>query len=215
MKLERIPPAPGVAADFYEEALTALGALCERTWHDRLHVVAEARSARLWNETGALQEVELWFPPPEDTSPREAAREVFPGCPLTFRLAESLRPAPLELERLVLSGEHGAHPPGAEVAEKLWRSQFPETNRWQIASAFVAAHHFSLLALARCEIQAIDQHWSLRRLAVSLPDGAPDESLARALDFTGLADGVVSAPVWPSPDPDRWRALWARRSKPI
>ena len=91
---ERLPYASDALVDFYDEALTALGALCERTWHDRLEVVADGTSARLWNDAGDLHEVELWFPAPDDTAPREAAKEVFPGCPLTFRLAEALRPAP-------------------------------------------------------------------------------------------------------------------------
>ena len=200
MKLERLTPAPRVVADFYDEALTSLGALCERTWHDRLEVVAETRSARLWNDDGALHEVELWFPPAGTPAPREAAREVFPGCPLTFRLAESLRP-PLALERVVLPGEAGARPPGADVAEKLWRAQFPDTNRWHLPR-LRRGNHFSLLALVRCEIQAIDQHWSLRRLAVSLPDGAPDEALARALDLTRRRRRQAR---WPATEPARWR----------
>lgn len=196
---------PGAAADFYDEALASLGALCERTWHDRLEVVAEAGSARLWNTDGALHEIELWFPPPENTAPREAAREVFPGCPLTFRLAEALRPAPLALERVVLRSEAGPHPPHPDVAEKLWRAQFPETNRWQMVSPFVAENHFSLLTLLRCEIQAIDQHWSLRRVAVSLPDGALDNSLARTFELVPIASDGGGVPAWPVPDPARWR----------
>ncbi len=205
MKIERLAHSPGAVADFYEEALGTLGALCERTWHDRLEVVAEGASARLWNETGALHEVELWFPPPEDTAPREAAKEVFPGCPLTFRLAEGLRPTPLALERVVLADESGGRPPDASVAEKLWRAQFPETNRWQLATPFQADWHFSLLALVRCEIQAIDQHWSLRRVAVALADGAPDDALAQSLEFAALATNGSAAIEWPQPEPGRWR----------
>ena len=129
MRIERLTHSPGAVADFYDEALTALGALCERTWYDRLVVVAEGDSARLWNQDGALHEIELWFPPAENTALREAASEVFPGCPLTFRLTEALRPAPLALERFGLSNVGGARPPGADVAEKLWRTQFPSTNR--------------------------------------------------------------------------------------
>ncbi|MCU0772534.1 MAG: hypothetical protein MUE94_12325 [Verrucomicrobia bacterium] len=204
MKLERLNHSPAAVLDFYDEALTALGAVCERTWHDRLHVLAEGPGARLWNDTGALHEVELWFPPAEDTAPREAGCEIFPGCPATFRLAEALRPAPLELERVVLRGEDGGPPPDPEVTGKLWRAQFPDTHRWQLDSAFTAAHHFSLLALLRCEVQAIDQHWSLRRVAVSLPDGSPDLALAQSLDFLESAD--ATAPLaWPPPDPERWR----------
>ena len=205
MRIERLPHSPGAVADFYDEALTSLGALCERTWHDRLTVVAEGDSARLWNQDGALHEIELWFPPPEDTTPREAAKEVFPGCPLTFRLAEALRPAPIALERVLLHGGDGARAPTADVAEKLWRAQFPETNRWRLAAPFVAERHHSLVALVRCEIQAIDQHWSLRRLAVSLPDGLPDDSLARSLDLAQIAPDRDPASDWPTADPARWQ----------
>lgn len=205
MKIERLTHSPGMVADFYEEALSALGALCERTWHDRVEIVAAGESARLWNESGTLHEVELWFPPPEDTAPREAATEVFPGCPLTFRLAEALRPSPLVLDRVVLTSDNGGKPPTAEVAEKLWRAQFPETNRWKIASSFVAAWHFSLLALLRCEIQAIDQHWSLQRVAVSLPDGVSDDPLAQSLDLAQASADTDREIKWPPTELMLWR----------
>jgi hypothetical protein len=48
-----------------------------------LEVVAEGRPATLWNPQGSLHEVELLFTPADTTSARDAAREVFPGCPLT------------------------------------------------------------------------------------------------------------------------------------
>lgn len=181
MKLERLQPDPGGLLEFYEHGLTSLGALCERTWHDRLEVVAEGASSRLWNGDGSLHEVELHFAPADATEAREAAREVFPGCPLTFRLAEALRVSPLLLERFVLPVAVGPRTPDPSVVEKLWRAQFPETARWRMTAPFHAAFHFSLVALARCEIQAIDQHWSLHRLAVSLPDGELDEE-TRARD---------------------------------
>lgn len=205
MKLDRLTHSPDSVIDFYEEALTSVGALCERTWHDRLEVVAEGRSARLWNDTGALHEVELWFSPPEDNTARDASREVFAGCPLTFRLAESIRPSNLELDRVILNDEGGRRAPALEVAEKLWRAQYPETYRWQLASPFVADFHFSLLALIRAEIQAIDQHWSLRRVAISLPDGTPDDSLAKTLDLAEVAATGADEISWPKPQPSRWR----------
>ena len=62
------------------------------------------------------------------------------------------------------------------------------------------------MALARCEIQAIDQHWSLHRLALSLSDGWPDHGLAVALDFAPVVSGVHDI-VWPAPDPGRWHEL--------
>ena len=208
MKLDRLPHEPAALVDFYQETLEHLGALCERTWFDKLEVVAEGPAARLWHPDGALHEAELHFPAPDSVAPRDAAREVFPGCPLTFRLTESLRPQPLPLERVVLA-EKTAPPPDAAVAEKLWRAQQPGTTRWRLESPFTAAHHFSLLALMRCEIQAVDQHWSLHRLAVALADGARDEDLAASFAFSRAANGDASI-AWPALDVGRCRELLGR-----
>ena len=207
MKLDRLAYDPGALVDFYEEGLAALGALCERTWHDRLEIVAEGGAAKLWNPEGTLHEIELAFAPADATAARDALREVFPGCPLTFRLAETLRPSPLPLERVALVGELAAHAPDPLVAEKLWRTQFPVTTRWHLRAPFKRDFHFSLVALARCEIQAIDQHWSLHRLAVSLPRGEPDESLAREFSFAQADPELGAAAAWPTPEPARWQTL--------
>ena len=207
MKIERIKYEPGLLVEFYEEGLSTLGALCERTWHDRLEVVAEGRAATLWQTGGTLHEVELHFPPADTTSARDAAREVFPGCPLTFQLADALRAAPVPLDRFVLADEGTPRPPDPAVAEKLWRAQFPETMRWRLNAPPKADFKFSLIVVARCEIQAIDQHWSLYRMAVSLPGGEPDESLARALDFTPAASQSADEIYWPASDPARWKDL--------
>ena len=204
MILSRLPNEPGPLADFYQQALEHLGAICERTWFDRLHLVAEDRAARLWNDDGSLHETELHFPAPENTAPRDAAREVFPGCPLTFHLAESLIPSPLSLDRAILAADR-TQPPSADVAEKLWRAQWPESARWRLGGPFQSTHHFSLLALVRCEIQAIDQHWSLHRLAVALPGGEPDEALATTLDFADLASEAPDGLTWPGCDVARLR----------
>jgi hypothetical protein len=203
MKLDRLPYDPAALVNFYEEGFTSLGALSERTWHDRLEIVAQGEPAKLWNPEGALHEVELVFAPADATIARDAAREVFPGCPLTFRLAEALRPVPLPLERVVLASQGPARPPDAAVAEKLWRAQFENAARWRLAAPFKAAFHFSLVALVRCEIQAIDQHWSLRRLAFALPEGEPDELLAESI---GLAQAEPSPQdiLWPAAEPERW-----------
>jgi len=207
MKLDRATHNPGELLEFYQEGLSALGALCERTWHDRLEVVAEGRAATFWNPQGALHEVELFFTPADATAARDAARDVFPGCPLTFQLAETLRPLPLALERFLLADDTASRPPDAAVAGKLWHSQFAGTARWQLAAPFEADFHFSLVAVARCEIQAMDQHWSLHRLAVSLPGGASDESLARDMAFHHeTAESAADIP-WPALDPARWREL--------
>jgi len=204
MKLDRLAYDPGALVNFYEAGLPALGALCERTWHDRLEIVAEGSAAKLWNPDGALHEIELAFAPADVTAARDAAREVFPGCPLTFRLAEALRPSPLPLERFALAVELEAHGPDPEAVERLWRRQYPDTTKWRLRSAFKRDLHFSLVVLARCEIQAIDQHWSLHRLAISL-DGEPDDSLAREFSFARADPELGAATTWPTPEPARWR----------
>lgn len=197
MKIPRLDYDPTSVLGFYEESLSALGALCERTWHDRLEVIAEGRAARLWNQDGALSEQELLFAPADAAGARDAQREVFPGCPLTFRLFESLRPAPLALEKVVLSLHASGRAPERSVLEKLWHGQYPATRRWRPASELKSAFHFSLVAVVRGEIQAIDQHWSLHRIAIALPGGEADDLLAREL---ALLEVVAEAPVdlqWP------------------
>jgi len=209
MKLDRASYDPAAVLDFYEQSLSALGALCERTWHDRLEVVAEGRAAELWSTGGALHAVELRFAPAETPTARDADREVFPGCPLTFRLAEALRPSPLVLEKAALRFDlRQQKPPENEVAEKLWRAQFASTNRWRLNGEWKLCSHFSLLALVRCEIQAIDQHWSLHRVAISLPGGEPDDGLARELDYAQVV-GDEGIP-WPKPDLPAWQAHLAK-----
>jgi hypothetical protein len=206
MKLDRLPHEPAALVHFYQEALEHLGALCERTWFDQLEVVAEGPAARLWNPSGAFHEVELRFPAPDSVLPRNAAREVFPGCPLTFQLTEALRPQPLPLERVVLGQETAPRPPDPAVAEKLWHAQHPGTTRWRLENPFSPTHHFSLMALLRCDIQAIDQHWSLHRMALSLSDGARDEALAASFAFSRAAD-TATAIEWPALDAARCRQL--------
>src|ERR1043166_3559983 len=145
MKLERLSYDAGALLGFYEQALGTLGALCERTWHDRLEIVAEGEPARLWNADGVMHEVELTFAPADATAARDAGHEVFPGCPLTFRLAEMM--CPLALERVFIRGEDRVHAPDLAVAEKLWRAQFPDTARWRLNGSFKETAHFSLVAL--------------------------------------------------------------------
>ncbi len=205
MRLARLAYQPSAVVEFFQEGLEALGAVCERTWHDRLHLVAEGPAARLWNETGELIEVQLAFPPPGQSGPRDAAREVFPGSPLTFRLAEALGTGPLSLQRAAVRfGEQQC--PAADVAERVWRAQHPPVAHWVLESAFQAAWHFSLLALVRCELQATDQHWFLHRLVLGLPDGRRDENLARDLSFATALPTPAPPVLWPAPAPAQWGA---------
>lgn len=208
MKLNRLPHDPSALIDFFQEGLESLGALCDRTWHDRLQVIAEGPAAKLWNPTGEFLEAEIRFPSAAETAARQADSEVFPGCPLTFRLTEQLQSANLSLERVRLQLSENPKTPTAEVAEKLWHSQIPGTSRWKLESPFLSSWHFCLFTLVRCEIQAIDQHWSLHRLAISLPDGQRDESLASALDF---AQAISSESIdWPKPILPNWHTLLRR-----
>ncbi len=211
MKLARIPYHPTSVIEFFDEGLTFLGAFCERPWHDRLEVLAEGPAARLWNPDGKIYAGDLQFASSDAGGPRDPTREVFPGSILTFRLAEALRPSALLLERLVLAEVAGSRPPDAAVAERLWRSQFPDTARWRLTEAFRPDYHFGLVALARCEIQAIDQHWSLHRVGVSLPLGDPDDGLARALDFAPVNPEPAAPPDWPAAEPERWSS-WLKNA---
>ena len=110
------------------------------------------------------------------------------------------------MERIALAGEARAQAPDPGVTEKLWRAQFPGTTRWRLTGPFRSEFHFSLVALVRCEIQAIDQHWPLRRLAISLPGGEPDEPLAREISFAQADPEPTGGVAWPAPDPAHWNA---------
>jgi len=210
MRLPRPSHDPTALIDFFQAGLETLGAVCERTWHDRLQVLAEGAAARLWNPSGELTEIEIQFPPADQSGPRDASRQVFPGCPLTFHLAEALGSPTLQLQRAIVQFTDQAKPPATDVAEKLWHQQHPAALRWRLDSPFQAHWHFSLLVLARCEIQAIDQHWSLHRLAISLPDGLPDDALAREVDFCQVIAEASTVVPWPAPDPAAWHRHLSR-----
>jgi hypothetical protein len=207
MQLTRLPYRPAALIDFVEEALTRQGALCERTWHDRLHVLAEGPAARLWQANGDLVEKEIHFTDPEDAAPRQADHEVFPGCPLLFRLCEELNPRSLTLQRAVVALSDQNQTPEHDLAERSWRRQFPATAHWQLASGFAPDWAFSLVALVRCEIQAMDQHWSLHRLTLSLPGGEPDEALGPNLEFLTLDSTGAQAVPWSETNMNAWRGL--------
>jgi hypothetical protein len=76
-----------------------------------------------------------------------------------------------------------------------------------LAAPFKAEFHFSLIVVARCEIQAMDQHWSLHRLAISLPGGESDEALARDIGFHQETAESTAEIIWPALHPARWREL--------
>src|SRR5689334_20747549 len=88
MKFSKIPPRAEHLIEFFEAGLSSLGAICERTWHDRLEILAEGEAARLWHQ--AYFSGELVFRDGSLPDPGKPDAEVFPGCPLTFQLAEAL-----------------------------------------------------------------------------------------------------------------------------
>jgi hypothetical protein len=204
MKLRKLPYEPGGVADFFTDGLRAFGAVCERSWHDRVQVLAEGDAARLWNENEALIETELRFTDPGDTLPKDAGCEVFAGCPLLFRLCELVRGKELTLDRCAIEFSDQLKAPSLETAAKTWQAQFPNSSQWKMESILRSDWSFALLAILRCEVQAIDQHWSLHRLAISLPDGARDPDLETRLDFAQPASGAIA---WPSTDPSFWASL--------
>ena len=105
MRIEKIPPAPQVLLEFTAEGLQRLGALCERTWHDRLQVVADGRAAAALGRPGELVETELRFPEETQLDP---VRDVYPGCPLMFRMAEELW---REMPRVFRAAQASGQPP--------------------------------------------------------------------------------------------------------
>ena len=202
MKLAKMAPDPTGLLQFFEQGLQMLGAVTERTWHDRLAVIAEGAATRIWNTDEPIIEREIQFLPADDTNPRQADTQVFSGCPLTFRLAEILQAHPPPLQQIRLQdGETRA--PDSATLERRYHEQFSGHGRWKMESPPVRAWHHSLVAVVRCEIQAIDQYWSLHRLAISLPDGSVDESLALNLEMLS-SDSTLAQPVWPEPDPAKW-----------
>ena len=143
----------------------------------------------------------LW--PPRRTRARDAAREVFPGCPLTFRIAEALMTQPLALERAAIQlPEARRLPPAADLAARLWTTQHAGHSGWRLEAPFQPAWHPSLIALVRCEIQAMDQHWSAHRLALNLATGEADDALAETFELSSV--DPKAQPEWPAPDPASW-----------
>ena len=198
MKIERIPYSQGDLADFFEEGLGALGGLCARTWHDRLEVVAEGELAQLWKSGAELHSCELKFVAPGSPGARSADTEVFPGCPITFKLCEKLLRPEQNLASVVLATPANLLAPAPEVAEKLWRAQRGDCRHWSLSAPFKKAWHFSLVLSIRFEIQAIDQQWALHRVAISLPDGLADDTLARDLGRLDIQTQASADIPWPA-----------------
>jgi len=206
MKLPKLSAEPDPLLDFFQEGLERLGAVCERTWHDRLVVVAEGAAAELWRSEDRLCTVELHFPDPGAPGPRDAARQVFPGCPLAFRLVETLRRQNVPRFYACLAPPLDADkPPSFAVAEKVWQNQFGRSAQAD-ASQWKRTWHFSLVAAVRCELQAIDQTWLSHRLAVNLADGRQDTLLEAELDYFTVQPPPAEPVPWPELAAVPWQA---------
>jgi hypothetical protein len=190
--------------EFAVEGLQRLGALCERTWHDRLQVLADGPAAAVLGRPGELVETELRFP--EGTA-LDPVRDVFPGSPLVFRMAEELWKKLPRVFRAALPCISGRPPPEDVLLRAFGRNTF--ASHPSLLQPVKPAWHFSIVALARCEIQAIDQHWSLLQLAFAWPGGQSDDGLASETAFLGdepLPQGLS----WPTPETSAIGALIER-----
>jgi hypothetical protein len=198
MKFPKIPAQAEHLMEFFEEGLHSLGAICERSWHDRLEVLAEGDAARLWRNDDDLFSGELLFRDAGSADPANIETGIFPGCPLTFRLVEALWRRHLAHSRVSLSQEAVTKAPSREVAGKLWQAQFGLHAGWN-AAPFLQTWIFSAVAAVRCEVQANDQSWSSHRFAFTLPSGERDASLEFALEQMGVVEPVGVH--WPALDP--------------
>jgi hypothetical protein len=79
-----------------------------------------------------------------------------------------------------------------------------------VETPFHPATHYSVVALVRCEIQAIDQHWSLHRVALNLPGGGRDEDLARRMDIGTLESADDGNLTWPNMEASEYAELLRR-----
>jgi len=211
MRLPRLSAEPGPLLDFFQEGLERLGAVCERTWHDRLEVVAEGAAAKLWQAEGQLHAAELHFPAPDALGMRDTAKQVFPGCPLTFRLVETLAQQQVRRFRACLAPPlDGDKPPVAAIVEKVWQNQFGRPAQAE-AGEWNRTWHFSLVAAVRCELQAIDQTGLFHRLAVNLADGRQDALLETELDYFTVQPPPAEPVPWPELLLVPWQA-WLTRA---
>jgi len=181
MKFSRIKTRSEQLVEFCAEALHSLGAVCERSWHDRLEVLAEGETAHLLQTDADFFSGELRFHESGLSQASNTGIEVFPGCPLIFRLVETLWHRQIPHSRVCLSTGDIAKTPANDVAERLWHAQFRSSTGWR-ATPFVPDWAYSVLTAMRCEVQAIDQTWSYHRLGFSLPSGEQDGSLEFALE---------------------------------
>lgn len=103
---------------------------------------------------------------------------------------------------------HLCEPPSADILLRGW-TRNTSTTRPSLAQPVKPAWHFSIVALVRSEIQAIDQHWSLHQLALAWPGGESDDALASEIAFLG-DEAPPQGIFWPTPEPSALGALIER-----
>mgnify|MGYP000381771108 CR=1 FL=1 len=195
MILPRFDFDPGPLRELHQQALTALGADCDTPWHDRLDVLAEGAAAKIWDPSGGLVVRSMRFPPPAAPGLRNPDEEVFPGCPVSFHLAEAVWAGLSACGRaVVLPDLGGSKPPDLAVLSRLWDRQHAAAAGARLGSVRPAWHFTGVFGL-RLELQAISQHWSAARVALSWPGGEQDAETERELFLL---------PIEPSPPAVDW-----------
>jgi hypothetical protein len=205
MEIPRLRYDPSPLLDYYEESLSYLGSLCERTWHDRVFVVPGGAALNFWRENVA--DVDLHFRSASDSRAIDPATEVFPGSPLTFAICDAVLKGS-ELQRVTVRARDSALP-DQPFAERRWYLQYPKRERWQMLSPLTSHVHFSFVGVLRCEIQAVDQHWTQHRIAINLKTGGPDPHLAEQIGI--LEPWNASGPIdWPTYHQQNWKEALLR-----
>lgn len=190
MKFDKLQPYPESLIHFFSDGLQSLGGVCERTWYDKLEVIIEGAGARAWDPESELVHRELHFPAVDASSPKAAETDVFPGCPLIFQLAETLwKEAPTSF-RIVSDGGGENEKPSPEVLRRVWELTRSGQGKPDFSPA-TATRYFSMVFVVRLEIQSIEQHWTMHRIACSCTEGWRDHDLETNLLM--LAPGRAAA----------------------
>ena len=122
MNRSKLKSDPALLIDFFEDSLNRLGAVTERSWHDQLYLLADGPAARIWTDEGNIHETAIRFPHPDSEGEREAKTEVFPGCPLIFKLVEVFRRECSSHLRLILGDPENEAPPCRRSREEALAS---------------------------------------------------------------------------------------------
>jgi len=202
MKFDKLQPHSELLIDFFSEGLQSVGGVCERTWYDKLEVVVEGPAAKAWNPNDDVVHRELRFLAVDTESAKSAETDIFPGCPLTFQLAETLWSETPSAFRIVCDAPSGKEKPSAQVLRKTWDHTFGDRGSPEF-SPIVATRHFSMVFVVRLEIQSIEQHWALHRIACAWPGAWRDHNLEENLLMLAPQKAVGGEEIlWPECSPD-------------